>query len=98
VPELPVNFVVHQRAGILITKKLHALLSLSLMALGMVLLSCSKSDEEPGGNGTPTELSGKLLYTFVGTVSQLDLATNVEGVYFTYNTYGFNDWSMSMDC
>lgn len=75
--------------------KLYAWLSATVLVLAA--LSCSKGDEDPNPNGMKTGLMGKLLYTFVGTVSELDLATNVERIYFTFNTYGFNDWNMGLD-
>ncbi|WP_262246713.1 TolB family protein [Parapedobacter soli] len=65
--------------------------------VGLLTLACSKNNDTPGnGNGT-TGLKGKLLYTFAGTVSELDLSSNDERVFFTYNTYGFNSWHMSRD-
>lgn len=69
---------------------------ISILAI-FFAVSCSKGDGEVDDNGTATGLTGKLLYSFTGTVSQLDLATNVESVYFTYNTYGFNGWDMGRD-
>lgn len=68
-----------------------------LTAIGF--MSCSKSndtkpDDDNVGNG---HLSGKLIYTFTGNVYQLDLKTNKESTYFTFNTYGFNGWDMSRD-
>ncbi len=70
----------------------HALLLAAFFAI-----SCSKEDGPTDDNGTKTGLTGKLLYSFTGTVSQLDLTTNEESVYFTYNTYGSNGWDMGRD-
>lgn len=64
----------------------------------LLSFSCSKSDNNPdeqGNNGTG--LTGRLLYTFVGEVSELDLSSNDERVFFTYNIYGFGHWHMSHD-
>lgn len=63
------------------------------------ILSCSKNkganpDNENGGNRS---LTGKLLYTFTGNVYQLDLQTNRQSTYFSFNTYGFNSWDMGLD-
>lgn len=68
-----------------------------VFALGM--LSCSKNDgadpdDNIGGNG---DLTGKLIYTFTGDVYQLNLQTNQQSTYFTFNTYGFNSWDMGRD-
>jgi|SRR5690606_26045447 len=61
--------------------------------------SCSKNDNsDPSkGNDGMESLSGKLIYTFTGDVYQLDLRTNRQSTYFTFNTYGFNSWDMSWD-
>jgi len=75
-----------------------AALSPGMAALAALLfLSCSKNDQAPGNGNGGTGIQGTLLYTFVGTVSALDLNSNEERVYFTYNTYGFGDWHMSHD-
>lgn len=60
-------------------------------------LSCSKNSDTPDGGNGGTGLNGKLRYTFVGTVTELDLRSNEERVFFTYNTYGFGDWHLSWD-
>ncbi|WP_188746582.1 TolB family protein [Parapedobacter defluvii] len=65
-----------------------------LAAFGV--LSCAKDDAgNPDNQGG--RLTGKLIYTFTGNVYQLDLKTNQQSVYFTFNTYGFNNWDMSWD-
>lgn len=72
--------------------------SLSLVSLATLLaLACSKNNDSPGNGNGGAGLSGKLLYTFTGTVSELDLSSNDERVFFTYNTYGFGHWHMSHD-
>lgn len=63
----------------------------------VLVFSCSKNDNTPGGGNGGTGLKGKLLYTFVGTVNELDLSNNEERVFFTYNTYGFGNWHMGWD-
>lgn len=71
---------------------------LSLLLGLLVTFSCSEDDEGANDGGGPTRhLEGKLIYTFVGNVYELDLKTNQQSVYFTYNTYGFNNWDMSWD-
>src|SRR3546814_425439 len=61
--------------------------------------SCGKDDNGPSGNngGANGNLAGKLIYSFTGSVYQLDLKTNQQSIYFTFNTYGFNNWDMSWD-
>ncbi|MGK6351629.1 TolB family protein [Parapedobacter sp. DT-150] len=62
------------------------------------VLSCAKDDDtNPDGGVSPYGLTGKLIYTFTSNVYQLDLQTNRQSTYFTYNTYGFNNWDMSWD-
>ena len=63
------------------------------------VLSCAKDDDgNPDNNGGANgRLTGKLIYSFTGNVYQLDLKTNQQSVYFTFNTYGFNNWDMSWD-
>jgi len=63
------------------------------------VFSCSKNEngDPDGGNGGNRGLAGKLIYTFSGDVFQLDLQTNRQSTFFTYNTYGFSDWDMSWD-
>lgn len=63
------------------------------------VLSCAKDDDgNPDNNGGANgHLTGKLIYSFTGNVYQLDLKTNRQSVYFTFNTYGFNNWDMSWD-
>src|SRR5690606_18089818 len=60
-------------------------------------LSCSKKESGNPDNGENSNLSGKLIYTFTGNVYQLDLQTNRQTTYFTFNTYGFNSWDMGHD-
>ncbi|HWK59078.1 MAG TPA: hypothetical protein VNQ80_17165 [Parapedobacter sp.] len=73
------------------------------IAIGLATIfgiwSCAKKDDGPSGNngGANGGLTGKLIYSFVGNVYQLDLQTNRQSTYFTYNTYGFNSWDMSWD-
>lgn len=73
-------------------------MTLVLVAL-ISVLSCSKNDNAnpDNGNGENRNLTGQLLYTFTGDVYQLDLQSNQQSTYFTYNTYGFNNWDMSRD-
>ncbi|WP_257657610.1 hypothetical protein [Parapedobacter lycopersici] len=73
-------------------------ITLILVAL-LGVSSCSKNDgADPGNeNGRNGNLTGKLIYTFTGNVYQLDLQTNRQSTYFTFNTYGFNYWDMSRD-
>lgn len=61
--------------------------------------SCTKKEGGPdGGDGNGYQhLEGKLIYTFTGNVYQLDLKTNQRSTYFTFNTYGFTNWDMSLD-
>ena len=77
--------------------KLQTITLILIAALGT--WSCSKNDDsDPGkGNGGMENLPGKLIYTFTGDVYQLDLRTNRQSTYFTYNTYGFNSWDMGRD-
>ncbi len=66
-----------------------------LVILAALLTVCCSKD-----NGTPERakgLKGKLLYTFSGTVRELDLGSNDQRVFFTYNTYSFGHWHMSHD-
>ncbi len=77
--------------------KIQTIILALVAALGV--LSCTKNndtnpDEKQGKNG---HLVGKLIYTFTGNVYQLDLQTNRRSTYFTVNTYGFNNWDMSLD-
>lgn len=62
-------------------------------------MSCAKKDDGPddGRGGSYGHLEGKLIYTFTGNVYQLDLKTNRQSTYFTFNTYGFTNWNMSWD-
>ncbi len=73
-------------------------ITLVLVAL-LGISSCSKNDGANPGNedGRNGNLTGKLIYTFTGNVYQLDLQTNRQRTYFTFNTYGFNYWDMSRD-
>lgn len=63
------------------------------------VLSCAKNDNDnpDDNNGANGPLAGKLIYSFTGSVYQLDLKTNQQSIYFTVNTYGFNNWDMSWD-
>ena len=65
----------------------------------ILCFSCSKDDGEDGDIGNPSnDFKGRILYTSVGgTVYDLDMRTGIQKVYFTYNTYGFNGWSLSPD-
>ncbi len=65
--------------------------------VALFTFSCSKDDGIPNDGNGRTGLKGKLLYTFVGTVSELDLGTNEARLFFTYNTYGFGNWHMGWD-
>lgn len=67
------------------------------MLTALLAFACSKDNNGPGDGNGSTGLKGKLLYTFSGTVSELDLETNDERVFFTYNTYGFGHWYMGHD-
>ncbi|GGG90469.1 hypothetical protein GCM10007415_26220 [Parapedobacter pyrenivorans] len=61
-------------------------------------LSCAKNDNGgPDSDDGVNGLTGKLIYSFTGNVYQLDLQTNQQSIYFTFNTYGFNNWDMSWD-
>lgn len=70
-----------------------------VLAILLSMLSCGKSnsDNPDNNNDGQKKLSGRLIYTFTGDVYQLDLKTNKKSTYFTYNTYGFNNWDMSSD-
>ncbi|HYF68698.1 MAG TPA: hypothetical protein VD884_11205 [Ohtaekwangia sp.] len=71
---------------------------IALLLLGFTIMSsCADDDDNVTDDGNTRPLDGKLIYSFTGTVYQLDLKTNVQSVYFTYNTYGFNNWDMSWD-
>src|SRR3546814_19113674 len=61
--------------------------------------SGGKDDNGPSGNngGANGNLAGKRIYSFTGSVYQLDLKTNQQSIYFTFNTYGFNNCDMSWD-
>src|SRR5690606_16301484 len=63
----------------------------------LLTLTCSKDNSGPNNGNGGTGLTGKLLYTFSGTVSELDLSSNEERVFFTYNTYGCGHWHMGHD-
>lgn len=69
------------------------------LATAFAVLSCKKNDEGPGDDkgGSYGHLEGKLIYTFTSNVYQLDLKTNRQSTYFTFNTYGFNNWDMGWD-
>ncbi len=69
------------------------------LATAFAVLSCAKKDDGPdeGKGGSYSHLEGKLIYTFTGNVYQLDLKTNRQSTYFTFNTYGFTNWDMSWD-
>ena len=77
--------------------KLQTITLLLIAALG--IWSCGKNDDsDPDkGNGGMGNLVVKLIYTFTGDVYQLDLRTNRQSTYFTFNTYGFNSWDMGRD-
>lgn len=77
--------------------KLQTITLILIAALG--IWSCRKNDDSNSdrGNGGTMNLSGKLIYTFTGDVYQLDLPTNRQSIFFTFNTYGFNSWDMGRD-
>ncbi|MET0465941.1 MAG: hypothetical protein ABW007_22460 [Chitinophagaceae bacterium] len=64
--------------------------------ISSVFLSCSRNNEG-GSGGEFSNLQGSLLYDFAGKVYQLDLKTGISSVYFSYNSYSFNNWDLSRD-
>jgi hypothetical protein len=59
-------------------------------------MSCSRNKDSKG-DGNFSNLQGNILYDFAGKVFRLDLNTGISSVYFSYNTYSFNNWHISRD-
>lgn len=59
--------------------------------------SCSKDQHANVEDPMSNKLNGKVIYSFTGDVYLLDLKTNKRSVFFTHDTYGFNNWDLSWD-
>lgn len=84
------NYIAKNRNAM---KKMTLIKLSGLLLLNICMLSCEKSED----SGEFDDIGGSLLYTFSGSVHQLDLASNNVRDFFLYNTYGFGDWSLSHD-
>lgn len=73
------------------SRKFYAL----LLAIFFVI-ACSKDKQENPASEF-SGIDGTLYYTFAGNVFQLDLQTGIQSLYFSYNTYSFGNWDLSMD-
>ena len=79
---------------------MHVKIKIILLILwtATTILACKKDKNDSPQDGRPfLPVDGKLIYTFTGTVYQLDLKTNQQSTYFTFNSYGFTNWDMSWD-